>query len=280
VPEAAAKTAATFFQPTAARCHDHKLERNFLTQIIYRAVETADCNALVALHLRSFTPWEIETSTFASPRVENYLRAVTSVPLALREQFLWGAWRGEEIIGYAFGRALPDAWHLNYLTVAQEERNRGIGDALWKLWKGAGQDRELKKQTLDMWQTNENARSWYEHKGCRVAAQTWFYRRALKTGDGAPEAFQSLNWQLLNWENAVAWQAQYGFSRFEIARAQSRWAIGRLGEELFRAMEILPGAVETALHSLEASRSLLLGLPQPSPHETADNILLRLESAS
>jgi ribosomal protein S18 acetylase RimI-like enzyme len=248
--------------------------------LIYRAVEAADCGALVGLHLRSFTPWEIETSTFASRRVENYLRAVTSVPLALREQFLWGAWRGGEIIGYAFGRALPDTWHLNYLAVAQEERGRGIGAALWKLWQEAGQARGLKKQTLDMWQTNENARTWYEYKGCRVTGQNWFYRRALKTGDGDLAASQSSDWQLLNWENAVAWQTQYGFSRFEIARAQNRWAIGRLGEELFRAMEILPDAVEAALHSLDASRLLLQGLPQPLPRETADNISLRLESAS
>jgi ribosomal protein S18 acetylase RimI-like enzyme len=249
-----------------------------LPKLIYRAVEAGDCDALVALHRRSFTRWEIETSTFASPRVSDYLRAVTSVPLALREQFLWGAWRGTEIIGYAFGRALPDSWHLNYLAVAPEERKRGVGDALWQLWLEAGRARELQKLTLDMWQTNQNARAWYENKGCRLAGSTSFYRRALKAPTEKDKTVASF--QLLNWENAVAWQTQYGFSKFEIARAQKRWAIGRLGDDLFRALEILPSDVEAILHSLDATRSLLTGLAQPLPDEPCDDILLRLENTS
>lgn len=240
-----------------------------MSKLTYRAVEAEDCAALVALHQRAFTPWAIETSIFASPRIENYLRQVTSVPPVQREQFLWGAWNDEQLIGYAFGRALPSSWHLNYLAVAPEVREQGIGSSLWDLWVEEGQARGLREYSLDVWQSNEIARPWYKRKGCRVVSKSWVCRRALRT-----DINPSGSWRWLNWENAAAWQACYGFSRFEIAHEGKCWTIARVGEKLFRATEVLPAEVEAMLHQREPERSLLLSLPQP--HGEDAKISLRL----
>ncbi len=242
--------------------------------LTHRAIEAHDCAALIALHSRSFTPWAIETSIFASPRVENYLRQVASLPHAQREQFLWGAWRGDELIGYAFGRALPTSWHLNYLAVDANQREQGVGTSLWDAWLEEGRRRGLREYSLDMWQSNDVARPWYENKGCQVTGQTWVQRRPMQKSESATNG----NFQLLNWENAVAWQAAYGFSKFEVACGEKRWAIARLGEKLFRVTEVLPAAVENFLHQLDSKRSLLVALPQS--HAKNEKIALRLEKST
>lgn len=245
-----------------------------MPSLIHRAISEQDCTELVALHARAFSTWAIATSIFASPRVAIYLRRVASIPHSQREQFLWGAWRGEQLVGYAFGRALPKTWHLNYLAVDTNQREQGIGTSLWDAWLKEGQRRGLREYSLDMWQSNEIARPWYENKGCRVASQTWVQRRPLQRS----ESMEDGDFQLLNWENAAAWQDAYGFSKFEIARGETRWPIARLGEELFRVTEVLPVEVENFLHQLDPKRSLLVALPHS--HSKDEKVALRLEKST
>ena len=240
---------------------------------IYRAIEPDDCAALVGLHRDCFNAWEVHTSIFCSPQIENYLRQLTAFPVAQREQFLLGAWQEDALVGYASCRALETSWHLNYLAVARDLRGTGIGWALWLACRSEGQKRGFTRHTLDVWADNQNARDWYARAGWETIGQSWVYQRVLARDLKA----SSGDFRVVNWENAVAWQAAFGFSKFEIACGEKRWTIDRLGEESFRASATLPDEMYSFLHRLDPKRSLLLVSPQPLDGDESGKISLRLE---
>lgn len=248
-------------------------------QLTFRAIAPHDCQSLVALYLRSFTDYEIEASIFVSPRIENYLQQLVAFPEAQREYSLWGAWDGDDLVGYVFGRALETSWHLNFLAVAPSHRRQGLGRKLYQFWLDAGADRDYQDFTLDVAQDNSTACNWYQSLGWNVAQNTWIYRRDFETAAADLDlnnGVQASALQLRNWENAQAWQTCYGFSNFEIESRERRWKIARLGEKYFRSGELLPHEIQEFLQRLDSSRMLLLNLQQPVPHWSEWKVWLRM----
>lgn len=221
--------------------------------INYRPIEAGDCAALARLHLQTFSQKDIEASIFISPLVDHYLAQLVSFPNLQCENWLWGAWDGSDLVGYIFGRALPDTWHLNYLAVSLDYQGDGIGQRLWGMWHQTGKDREYRAFTVDVEQGNGRARAWYERMGYYSTDATWFYCEELAA---LPESGRHC--RLLNWENAEAWQKQYGFSQFNIACGEEVWAVGRLAERYFRVRYAVPDAVRGVLYQVDPTRQLLL----------------------
>lgn len=242
---------------------------------IYQPIKSGDCAAVVQLHRSVFESKDIESSIFVSRQVEHYLVQLVAFPDLQREHWLWGAWLGDELVGYIFGRALKTSWHLNYLAVTASCQGSGIGHELWSRWYRAGCERAYQSFTVDVGQHNERARTWYERMGYCSIDTTYVYCDQLSgaSAETAPA------YQLLNWENAQAWQAQYGFSQFELMAENEKWSFGRLGEKYFRASRLPTREVRALLHRLDASRQLILLSDKPvaAMHEVKVSYRLRCD---
>jgi ribosomal protein S18 acetylase RimI-like enzyme len=241
--------------------------------ITYRPIEPDDCTAVAQLHLSTFGARDIAASIFLSPQVGHYLAQLVAFPTLQRENWLWGAWHESTLVAYVFGRALPAAWHLNYLAVAPAHQNRGIGQGLWNRWYQSGHDRNYRVFTVDVEQDNKRARTWYERKGYGLAGATWFYIEDLAAAKKPGSKLQ-----LLNWENAEAWQKQFGFSQFNICSEKKTWTVGRLGENYFRAAYPLPKAAQGVLHHVDPTRRLLLMSPRRVSRLNELKVSFRLRS--
>jgi ribosomal protein S18 acetylase RimI-like enzyme len=229
------------------------------SDITLKPIEPRDCSALAQLYLQSFSAVEAAGTVFLSPKFDCYLAQLVAFPYWQNPHWLWGAWKNGQLVGGAQARETVSSWHLSYLAVAPEFQNRGIGRLLWKAWLEEGRTRNQHRFALDVEEGNARARAWYERMGYRVAETTWFGCRDLASTPTLPSAEH----QLLNWENAQAWQECYGFSQFEIAQNDNKWVIGRLGNEYFRVRETVPVEIEIMLRQLDAARSLLVLSPQP-----------------
>ena len=240
--------------------------------VSYRPIQPHECGALVDLHHRCFDSAEIRGTIFFSPRVVNYLQQITRFAKHQQEYFLMGAWHDQRLIGYCWGRALENSWHLNYFAVAPEERKAGTGRNLYLHWLDSGRQRGYQKYSLDVNSTNGQAQAWYERLGWHTNSMSYCYEQPLQpASDGL-----DVRLQLRGWESAEAWQNRYGFSTFEITDSKKHWTIGRLADDYFRASEELPEDVQSLLCRIDATRRLFLLLPEPITNWTPIKVACRM----
>jgi hypothetical protein len=91
------------------------------------------------------------------------------------------------------------------------------------------------------------------------ARSIWRYEKVI----GPPGAGGLPAVELLDWDQAQAWQLAFGFSTFKLRQGDGVWAIGRLGARYFRSQQVLPAPVEAALAVLDPARRLLVLSNEP-----------------
>lgn len=213
------------------------------------------------MHRAAFPPEEVAHSIYASHGVHRYLARLVTYPALQVEHLVRGAWHGEQLVGYAHSRALPDSWHLNYIAVLATHRGRGIGQTLWAKWIRLGQDRGHHLLTLDVNAENRRALEWYQANGFVIREKNWTYVRELHRADKCRQPRPAV--VLRDWEQAQAWQSAYGFSRFTLAHAGQEWSVGRLGDLFFRVDDRFPAVLETVLVEIDPARRLLISSHHP-----------------
>lgn len=221
-------------------------------------IQPQECAWVVALHRAAFPPDEVARTIYGASHPERYLASLVAFPALQREHRLWGAWDGEELVGYVHLRVVEDALHLNYIAVSPTHQGRGVGRQLWDWWIDHARELGFQALSLDVREENERALLWYQRRGFEISRKTWMYEKTL----GAPsEDLRDMT--LLDWENAEAWQSCYGFSLFRLVCQDATWTIGRLGETYFRTSQQLPVSIEGALATMDPGRRLLIQSPVP-----------------
>lgn len=227
-----------------------------------RPIRPQECSHIVALHRAAFPAEEVKRTIYGCPHPERYLASLIAFPTMQREHILEGVWEGKELIGYVHLRLLREALHLNYIAVLPEYQGRGVGRTLWGWCTDHARKLHYKAISLDVSQKNSRALAWYHRKGFKIIQRTWVYEKSLQSGSGCPAEVS-----LLDWDDAEAWQAYYGFSQFHLVYQDKTWSIGRLGLLYFRMSERPPEAIETTLTNIDPDRSLLI----VSPTQIQDN---------
>lgn len=229
--------------------------------VTYRCVTPAECAEVAQLHQGVFPRAEVQHTIYASPRISQYLTSLVTFPYLRNEHELWGAWSADQLIGYAHFRALPDAWHLNYIAVLPAYRGVGIGETLWQQWLSLGRAREYNRFSLDVDSKNDTVLAWYHRKRFHTAQTTWTYKKQLRPKNEYPSVKRSL--KLLDWEQAEAWQIAYGFSQFRLLYEQASLPVGRIGDTCFRVTCTPPVWLEAVLSDIDAGRHLLVVSTEP-----------------
>lgn len=216
---------------------------------------------VIRLHHTAFPPEQTAGTIYACAGAGRYLASLVAFPQFQQEHVLWGAWKGDRLVGYAHFRALPDSWHLNNIAVLPGCQGQGIGRLLWTAFCDAARRRGFRALTLNVDSENRAAVRWYRRQGMHQTGATWRHEAGLRPAPAHEQARRSL--RLVGWEEAEAWQALYGFSKFEIAANDRSWTIGRMGERHFKVSQPLPADVESALAQIDSARCLLIFSPEP-----------------
>ncbi len=108
-----------------------------------------DIDAIHRLEMRCFhSPWRREF-------FESELRSEGRMNLVAR--------RGKAVVGYLFGMWFFDEMHVNKIAVAEEERRRGIADALMDRCMEFARAHEIMTISLEVRKSNSGAQEFYKH---------------------------------------------------------------------------------------------------------------------
>ncbi len=108
-----------------------------------------DIDAIHRLEMHCFhSPWRREF-------FESELRSEGRMNLVAR--------RGKAVVGYLFGMWFFDEMHVNKIAVAEEERRRGIADALMDRCMEFARAHEIMTISLEVRKSNSGAQEFYKH---------------------------------------------------------------------------------------------------------------------
>ena len=120
----------------------------------------------------------IEDAAFPSP----WRREFFESELAADWRFNLVARRGGRVIGYLFSMWLLDEMHVNKIAVSEEERRRGIADALMERCFEFAREHGVTTIALEVRKSNDGAQDFYRHLGF---AQAYVRQRYYPDGEAA-----------------------------------------------------------------------------------------------
>jgi ribosomal protein S18 acetylase RimI-like enzyme len=122
-----------------------------------------------ALHARAL-PWR-----FKPPGPTTFTPSDVAAILARPEHIFFIASVEGEAAGYAFAEIIRraesntqcsyDMMHLHHISVRPQYRRRGVGNALMKAVRAAGQELGITLVALDVWTFNKDARAFFARQG-------------------------------------------------------------------------------------------------------------------
>lgn len=103
----------------------------------------------------------LEVSCFPAP----WRREFFESELRGESRLHFVARRGDAVVGYVFAMWFFDEMHVNKIAVAEQERRKGIADALMDRCLEFAQANGITTISLEVRQSNRAAQAFYEHLG-------------------------------------------------------------------------------------------------------------------
>lgn len=101
----------------------------------------------------------IEVASFPAP----WRREFFESEMASEWRFHRVARRGKAIAGYVFAMFLFDEMHVNKIAVIEQERRKGIADALMAACFAFAREHGIRTISLEVRQSNRGAQDFYRH---------------------------------------------------------------------------------------------------------------------
>jgi len=176
------------------------------------------------------------------------------------DNFFYGVWHSEQLVGFAHFRRINETLHLNNIAVLPASRGLGLGKGLVSLWMRLGRELGCSRLSLDVDKDNHSALQWYRRLGFHLYGMKHEYIKRARSQTTA--RYSSM--VLVDWPVAEALQHSYGFSEFRLDYSGSgSCIIGRLGDSYFRLTGIPTPEIEGFLAEIEPRRRLLVIVSSP-----------------
>jgi N-acetylglutamate synthase-like GNAT family acetyltransferase len=218
-----------------------------------RQARHSDAPRIVELIRCSFEPHILELFIYGCDGVTRFVEHQIAARAVGGDTAYFVAEADERVIACAEIRRVSDRLFLNYIAVDPSARAHGTGRSLLATALAALHTTES-RLVLDVLEDNKIARSWYDSLGLVTEAVTCWYRLARPRAAHAPGIIVGL-------PQARACHAMFGFSQVTIDCGSKSYAVGMLGEHLYRLTDpaaVRDDALLAALHRLDDSRDLLL----------------------
>jgi ribosomal protein S18 acetylase RimI-like enzyme len=230
------------------------------SQLSLRKALPDDSKDIELLQRQAFSTESLSRTIFSSPDISRYISYLITESLyqqGCEENLFFVAHIGKTLAGYLHTRVSPDALHINYLAVAPDYQGKGIGKSLLKELQNFAANRDVKRLTLDVDETNKYAFQWYHNLGFSKTNKTYVYCQAIDELNK-----EKCKFKISGWLNAEAWQYAFGFSRFVLELSNlPKLNVGRIGKIYWRideAQSLKNPKVIYALKTIDAARNYIL----------------------
>lgn len=228
--------------------------------VVCRIVAPDECVLLDPVNREWPEPERLARTIYGAAGATRYLADTLTAEATRHDHLVMGAWVGDTLVGYTHWRALPQAWHLNFIGVRVAFRSQGVGQALWEAGCTHGRSRGYTQLSLDVERRNVRVQDWYVHSGLQISGSAWTYEINADDDVAAPIAAE-----VLDREDADQRQQRYGFSQFHVLTGET-WTVDRLGDEYVRVRRLPPLPIRCMIRQLEPTRRLILLSPEPIEH--------------
>lgn len=168
----------------------------------------------------------------------------------------WLVARDGGVAGCAEVRRSPARLFLNHVLVRSDLQGQGLGRRLLREGFRLLRRDETKEVSLDVFEDNTRALSWYRRLGFEpVSATRW------EAGMWSADSGADGTWSCSGLPQADCVHARYGFSMFELTTPRGQFQVGRLGSALFRVADeqlLKDPDAAVALRTLGKGRKVLL----------------------
>ena len=196
---------------------------------------------------------------FSSNGYEVYIKNLLTLPEKNRRVKLYGAFVDDRLAGYTEWRVFEEGLFLNNIYVFPEYQRFGIGKSLLVKHGNRLLDEYGKhKMSLDVFDHNEEAISWYEKIGFVRNDSTYWYigeQPALARSNCTYDCY------IENYPNAKAEHEAYEFSMFTCSTKNGVYQIGKLNNQFYRLTDsnaLYDHDLLNCLLQLDSKRKLLL----------------------
>ncbi|WP_416826528.1 GNAT family N-acetyltransferase [Ectobacillus polymachus] len=231
---------------------------------------TASDSDQVILLIENGLPAPIFQCTIYSCRgYQSYLEALLTISQFSPEQTMVhfiGAYKRDELVGFSEWRIEGSNLHLTNLFVKPEMRGSGVGSKLVQTGVEMTCELGLRSITLDVFESNKGAISWYKRLRFKEVTTTYWY-----VGTNPVSSIQTdLSYKIINYATTKASHLKYDFSTLVIKTQHQLYTVGLLNKTFFKitnqsALDDI--ALLQALFSLDPVRSILVLSPGPLGEE-------------
>lgn len=140
-----------------------------------------------------------------------------------------------EIFGFYFAIKKNDELFLNYIAIQSKYRKRGIGKILLNHYENLARSLNLHKCTLEVFESNRIALSWYESNGYEVQKRNYVARVNLGKIN-----IRSLNGFIIDKDTyfeAEKIEKDQGFSKFDVYYKNNHIQLGIIGGDTYKILK-------------------------------------------
>lgn len=249
-----------------------------MTRVEHQSPGSGEAAAIARVFRESIPPRVAPLTIYGCPGIERFLGDQLASDSSHKDTTYLVA-RGEgEVLGACELRRAPARVHLNYIAVVPGMQAHGAGARLLAAALDAlpATDPET-LLTLEVFADNDRARRWYERLGLRETGKVGWWTAPLPPGKPGRAIVRGL-------PQADVLHARYGFSEVTVQTSRGSYAVGRLGEKLYRTLssELLGDAAALAcLSEMDFQRRTLLILSgQTAPCQSAESVATALQMAA
>ena len=177
-----------------------------------RNARSSDAPAIYALKRQAFGKRYLLYTIYQAPQSVHYLvQLIAEAGQGGSHDFIVLE-HAEAVNGYYHAAHHGSQYFLNYIAIASERQNLGLGGMLLQHFETNGVAKDCQEFALDVFESNSSAIAWYDRHGYSPVASTFQVRLDMTalTGAGSP-----LLWDELAWSEALRHEYSRGFSKID-----------------------------------------------------------------
>jgi hypothetical protein len=247
------------------------------------SLDFQDIQKIQDLTKKWIKPEVFPLTVFSCPGYSKFVNSLLRMNNDFVENKYYGVYSNDnELLAFVEWRISQKSIFLNNIYVSADRRSKGLGNLLIEHGKKIAIKNNIEKITLDVFDWNVDAKSWYERLGFVCQDNIYWYvdycgNREYMGITGSP--------QIIDLPQAEVVHLEFGFSSFKVRTTIGDYLIGRLNNEYYRITDINALNDDTllkGLHTIDPNRKLFVisresNLSIKYPYLTFVTSLTRLE---